>query len=240
MIAALLAIHLVESTIQVKQVVTTAPAYKVILEFIEALLTFPLVTLIVFAMVFWLYKDEIRERIKDVKSLELPGLKINMDPIAIDAASAQLADVVLEPERKEVNALPVGPDRDRRGEELNEQKNALQERFSSALPEVLPQIITFNQVLNNSASSRERMDSDVVDQAVGQIIKAHIATTNSKVLSADSAKQLVLKDEETLYKNCVDNAPSLLGYGPRMLKKLIKNVAFRYAPEVQVASIKYM
>jgi hypothetical protein len=223
---------------QVKRVITITHDNRIALEYIKALASFPVVLMIMFLVLIFIYKNEIRKLIGNLESIEAAGAKASFNN---EILAARLTDEVFQPEISKLDTLPPGLEKAQKTAELDTQIQSFENRLSEALENLpLTKVAEFINAPNSpatmayhGATEGERIAEYFhLKKVLGDTIKEHAAATGSKVLVLPGGGEYVsLKDPDSLYLKCVAKDPARVSsYGKRLFMRVIYSLATEFMP----------
>jgi hypothetical protein len=218
-----------KTVVTTKTVVTSSG--KTVLEYIQALTTFPVVTLIVFLIAFLLFRKEIKVLIKGLQSFKAPGGFEGVFSSEVVATTA--ANAALEVEKAVLDTLPAGEDREAKTRDLEQKRAVIEERVKAVLP--TPSLPTDNYVGRGIWQfDRYKVLYDRIEPIIRDIVKDYVTSTDSKAYATDVGLVLNIENPEILLQQCVASQPEMHSYSKRDLMRVINEIALRNIPIIKV------
>jgi len=200
---------------------------KVFLEYLKVLTSFSCVSLIIFLIVIWLYKKEIRELLTRLQNLEMFGVKTSFTTTELK----KLAETALAAKIEALGAMPDSLEKDKQAAELAKELEALQKSLKVALD------VAASAAKNRGNERLNKVIEEVEELRVGEACKnlvlAHIKQNGIHVSSYGHGKlkMFSMKGLGTLYRECAKQAPDLVAeYGEESFKNALRRVTQKLSP----------
>jgi regulator of replication initiation timing len=221
----------------VKQVVVETYDSRLVLDYVKALVSLPLISLIGFLVFITLFKKPIGVFIKNIKTIKAGNNELTTRNFA-----AKLAKEVLKPELKEA---AESPDKEEKEFQVMQQVTSLETRLNEALktlysssPYTASDYGVYPPIILGGSSKPINLSRFTVNPRVRElvepVIKAHITSTGSRVRNYNGGSMLELVDSEGLYEKCTAISPDLLAlYGSKGAWGVINYIAESIAPHYE-------
>jgi hypothetical protein len=230
-------------TIVIKKTIVTTKTIvtsneETVLEYIQALTTFPVVTLVIFLIAFLLFRKEIKILIKGLQSFKAPGGFEGVFSSEVVAATA--ANAALEVEKEALDTLPAGEDRETKTRDLAQKRASIEERVKAVLP---PPFLPLDYTIHEHAVDRKWQFNrykelyDAIEPIIKDTVKNYITSTDSKVYATDAGLVLRLEDPDMLRQQCIKLHSELQVYSRRDLMRVINEIAMQNAPVIKVSRL---
>jgi hypothetical protein len=210
--------------------------YKLLLEYIKVIFSFPVVILIVAGVVFLKFKGELRGLLGRVRSFEAAGAKAEFEDVRQELVEAAVKTTTDEKAR-EIELLDDGADKVRKIGELEVERDRLRQKLTSALWDP-----SLRQAVPSSIESREDPRMTLlarqlhylrIKYACQDIVLDWIKKYNVRVRRSDNLMVTSGGDGiGGLWTDCMAREPQLVNvYGEVIFKTDIQSLVNELAPD---------